>query len=74
MRHFVLILVVLLSACANNHHAGGATGAMLESRKGDAEPQPAAHQPPVSVEAQQPVRGNHSDHSPKKNEHNVEED
>lgn len=74
MRNLILILAVLLSACASTHPAAGATGAMPGNHKGDSGSQAAEHQPPLSVEAQPPVRGNHSDHPPKKNEHNVEED
>lgn len=74
MRNCILLLALLLSACAYNHPARVKTGAVLESHKSVAEPQPVAGQPPVSVETQPPVRNIHSDPAPKKNEHNIEED
>jgi hypothetical protein len=71
MRIAVFLSVLLLSACANFPHAGNATGAVQENRQSDATAQPSASQKtsPVEVQPQAPV-----DQTPKKREHNVEED
>jgi PBP1b-binding outer membrane lipoprotein LpoB len=74
MRIAVLLSVLLLSACANFPRSGGATGAVQENRQSDATALPAAPQKPGPVEAQPQVPSDQGDQTPKKREHNVEED
>lgn len=77
MRNFVLLLVMLLPACASDRQPGGvignATGAGLEHGKSNAESQPVARQRPVPAEVKQPARIDQVA-PPKKREHNIEED
>ena len=75
MRNSVLLLVLLLlPACASAHKAGGANGATPGVHKSDAEPQPATRQLPMPVEVQQSARSDQVDHPPIKRKHNIEED
>lgn len=77
MRNSVLLLVMLLPACASDHQPGGtignATGAGLKHGKSNAESQPVAGQRPVPAEVKQPARIDQVA-PPKKREYNIEED
>ena len=77
MRNSVLLLVMLLPACASDHQAGGAignaTGAGLEHGKSNAESQPVARQRPVPAEVKQPARIDQAP-PPTNSENNIEED
>lgn len=71
MKNSVLLLVLLLTACATDIHWGGASGppaAVNEPRKSEPKSQPAP------VKAQQPERNDQPMPLPKKREHNIEED
>lgn len=77
MRNSVLLLVMLLPACASDHQPGGtignATGAGLKHGKSNTESQPVAGQRPIPAEVKQPARIDQVA-PPKKREHNIEED
>lgn len=64
MKNYILILVLLLAACASDSR----------SVKSGADPHPAARQRPAPVEVQQPARSEPVIPAPKKTEHNIEED
>lgn len=71
MKNSVLLLVLLLTACASDFRWGGAPGtaaAVKEHGKSQAKSQPA----PAKV--QQPERNDQEILLPKKREHNIEED
>lgn len=66
MKNSVLLLALLLSACASDFWT-------FRSKPGP-QPQPAARQQPAPAEAQQPARVEPVIPAPKKREHNIEED
>lgn len=66
MKSYVLLLALLLSACASDFWT-------FRGKPGP-EPQPAVRQQPAPAEAQQPARVEPVAIPPKKHEHNIEED
>lgn len=67
MKNYVLLLTLLLSACASD--------SWPFRSKAEPKPQPAVRQHPAPVEAQPPVPVDQVvPPSPKKREHNIEED
>ncbi|MFA6922064.1 MAG: hypothetical protein WC216_09495 [Gallionella sp.] len=74
MKSFVLFLSLLLSACASHHKAVGEIGGAAVHRKEVAEPQANVRPRAAPIEKPQATRSTPENPTPKKREHNIEED
>lgn len=76
MRNFVLLIALLLSACAGHHKKEGEIADAASRVQGhrNVELRPAVRQRPVIIEKPQPAHSAQGDPAPKRHEHNIEED